>query len=67
MKFTQEEIKVLKEMAQEKIRFDNIFRKDNGGKEIPIGNYSDWVKAMEGSVAAQILKEVKKDENSYCR
>ena len=49
MTFTEREIKVLKEMAQERIRTDDIFTYDEDGKEIPRGNYGDWVKAMRGN------------------
>ena len=47
-KFTEEEIKMLKEMAQERIRFERIFLYDDKGKKIPRGNYSDYVRAMKG-------------------
>ena len=46
--FTKEEIRVLKEIAQDKIWFENCFLTDGHGKKIPRGNYSDWVKAMKG-------------------
>ena len=38
MELTQEEIKVLKEIAQEKIRFHRIFCCDEDGKEYPYRN-----------------------------
>lgn len=48
MTFTDEEIRVLKEFAQQRLHFEEIFSKDEDGNKIPEGNYSDWVKAMKG-------------------
>ena len=45
--FTKEEIRVLKKIAQDRIRFEDIFLYDKKGKKIPRGNYSDWAKAMK--------------------
>ena len=36
--FTEEEIRVLKEIAQEKIRFDSITKLDIDGKPVPYRN-----------------------------
>ena len=44
--FTKDEIRVLKEFAQEKLRVEEIFLKDEDGKKIPRGGYSGWAKAM---------------------
>jgi len=46
--FTQEEIRILKEVAQEKLWFEDVFCKDENGKKYPSGGYSGWVKAMRG-------------------
>ena len=46
--FTKEEIRVLKKMAQEHLRFERIFLYDEKGRKIPRGSYSDYVKAMRG-------------------
>jgi hypothetical protein len=46
--FTKEEIRILKEFAQEKLYFEKCFLCDEKGKKFPRGNYSDWVKAMKG-------------------
>jgi len=48
-KFTDEEITILKKIAKDRITFNEIFNKDKDGKEIPKGNYSEYVKAMKGS------------------
>lgn len=62
--FTKEEISVLKEIAQEKIRFDNIFTKDKNGKGIPYRNrFETWedahnnMKAM-GMNEKEIIKRI---------
>lgn len=47
-KFTREEIKVLKKIAQDKIEFEKMFLydKDEKGNKILRGNYEDWAMAM---------------------
>ena len=45
---TGEEIKTLKEIAQNQIFVDSINKYDSKGNRIPTGNYSDWVKAVRG-------------------
>jgi hypothetical protein len=57
--FTEEEVKALKEIAQERIRFKEVFLYDENGQKIPRGNYSDWVRAMKGEFKK---KEVQKNE-----
>ena len=46
--FTKEEIRILKEIAQERLFVEKAFLCDENGKKFPRGNYSDWVKAMRG-------------------
>ena len=47
-KFTKEEFRVLKELAQSKLWAEDIFLKDKRGNKIPIGNYSEMVKILKG-------------------
>ena len=48
MNFTDEETRILKEFAQERLVFERIFLYDEKGNRIPQGNYSDMVEAMWG-------------------
>ncbi len=48
MTFTKEEIRVLKEMAQDRLYHEEIFLTDENGKRYPSGGYSGWAKAMRG-------------------
>ncbi len=41
------EIKMLKEIVDERIRLDSMTKYGKEGKPIERGNYSDWVKAMK--------------------
>lgn len=69
IKFTNEERRILKEFAQEKIRMENIFLKDKEGKRIPYKNrFETWddahynMKRM-GISEEEIIKSIgKKDE-----
>lgn len=70
--FTKEEIRVLKEFAQEKLRFEDIFLKDDRGKKIPYRNrFETWddayhnLKAM-GMPHEEIINRIgeKKNEKS---
>ena len=45
--FTNEEIRVLKEMAQDRLYFEDYFLTNKDGSRVEKGNYSDWVKAMK--------------------
>ena len=45
--FTKEEVRVLKEMAKEKLWHEEVFLTDEHGKKYPMGGYSGWVKAMK--------------------
>ena len=49
LEWMQKEIDALKELAQDKIRSDEIFKFDEKGNPIERGNYSDYVKAMKGA------------------
>ena len=41
--FTKEEIKILKEIAQEKIRYEQLFLYDEKGRKIPYRNrFETW-------------------------
>lgn len=65
-KFTKEEIRALKEMAQEKLRFERIFLYDENGKKIPYRNrFETWedahtnLRAM-GMSEEEIIKQIGK-------
>jgi len=45
--FTIEEIIILKEIAQDRIKFREIFLYDEKKEKIPRENYSDWATAMK--------------------
>jgi len=45
-RFTEEEIEMLKKIAQERIWAEKCFCSDEKGNPLPRGNYSDWVKSM---------------------